>query len=74
MSTKSHSSSPSPWEVESPFLNQELLVGDGDGAWEPRAAALVAESPFADALRSTSRNGTRLHRKAPRRVSRTIRG
>jgi hypothetical protein len=50
MSTKSHSSSPSPWEVESPFLNQELLVGDGDGAWEPRAAALVAESPFADAL------------------------
>src|SRR5262249_44458413 len=37
-------------DPESPFLYHELLVQAPDEAWEPRAAALVAESPFVDAL------------------------
>jgi monoamine oxidase len=39
-----------PGEAESPFLHQELFVKKSEEEWEPRAAALVAESPFAGAL------------------------
>lgn len=52
MSTKSRSSPPLTREFESPFLDHELLVGEGDGEWEPRAAALAGESPFVGALES----------------------
>jgi len=37
-------------EAQSPFLHHELFLTTPDETWEPRAAALVAESPFADAL------------------------
>lgn len=33
-------------EVDSLFLEEELLVGRDEEDWEPRAAALAAESPF----------------------------
>ncbi|MCI0601359.1 MAG: hypothetical protein L0Y60_17955, partial [Beijerinckiaceae bacterium] len=36
--------------LESPFLDEELFVGDSEEEWEPRVAALVAESPFQSAF------------------------
>jgi hypothetical protein len=48
MSIKERSSTDNPGEVESPFLNQELFVAEPEKEWEPRVAALVAESPFRD--------------------------
>jgi len=35
---------------ESPFLDKELFVREASPAWEPRADALVAASPFLDEL------------------------
>jgi len=37
-------------EVESPFLDEELFVGESEEEWEPRAAALAAETPFQTAF------------------------
>ena len=37
-------------EAESPFLDQSLFAAGLEEEWEPRVAALVAESPFASAL------------------------
>ena len=48
MSTKERSPSDNSGEVESPFLDQELFVAKFEEEWEPRVAALVAESPFPD--------------------------
>ncbi|MGH9890601.1 MAG: flavin monoamine oxidase family protein [bacterium] len=45
-----HSSTDYSGEAESPFLHQELFVKRSEEEWEPRAAALVAESPFVGAL------------------------
>ena len=42
---RSSSSTGDPGEAESPFLHQELFA-KGSEELEPRAAALVAESPF----------------------------
>ena len=39
-----------PGEGESPFLDRDLLAGEAAAEWEPRVAALVAESPFVNAL------------------------
>jgi hypothetical protein len=36
--------------LESPFLDDELFTRESTPDWEPRAAALLAESPFRDAL------------------------
>ncbi|HKQ79439.1 MAG TPA: FAD-dependent oxidoreductase, partial [Blastocatellia bacterium] len=47
---KEHSSGDYPWEAESPFLNQVRFARKSEEEWEPRAAALVAESPFVGAL------------------------
>ena len=44
------SSTDDPGTAESPFLHQELFVKESEVEWEPRAAALVAESPFVGAL------------------------
>ena len=44
------SSTDYPGEAESPFLHQELFAKRSEEEWEPRAAALVAESPFVGAL------------------------
>jgi V8-like Glu-specific endopeptidase len=46
VSTKERLSTDHTGEVETPFLDQELFVGGSEGEWEPRAAALTAESPF----------------------------
>ncbi len=45
-----HSSTDYPGEAESPLFRQESFVGESEEEWEPHAAALVAESPFAGAL------------------------
>jgi monoamine oxidase len=37
-------------EAKSPFLGGDLFTGEAAGEWEPRVAALVAESPFVNAL------------------------
>lgn len=50
MSTKERLPADYMWELESPFLDEELFVGESEEEWEPRAAALAAESPFVDAL------------------------
>jgi monoamine oxidase len=39
-----------PGEAESPFLDRNLFAAGVEEEWEPRLAALVAESPFASAL------------------------
>jgi V8-like Glu-specific endopeptidase len=46
VSTKERSSTDYTGEVESPFLDEELFVGESEQEWEPRVAALAAESPF----------------------------
>jgi monoamine oxidase len=45
-----HSSTDYAREAESPFLHQELFVKRSEEEWEPRAAALAAESPFVGAI------------------------
>jgi hypothetical protein len=50
ISLKEHSSTDYPGEAGSPFLDEELFVGESEEEWEPRAEALVAESPFVGAL------------------------
>jgi monoamine oxidase len=45
-----HSSTDYPEEAESPFLDRNLFAGAAEEEWEPRAAVLVAESPFVSAL------------------------
>jgi monoamine oxidase len=37
-------------EGKSPFLGRDLFAGEAAAEWEPRVAALVAESPFVNAL------------------------
>lgn len=37
-------------DLESPFLSEELFVGESKEEWEPRVAALVTESPFRQAF------------------------
>lgn len=46
MSTKGRSSADYTGEVESPFLHEDLFVRESEEEWEPRVAALAAESPF----------------------------
>jgi LAS superfamily LD-carboxypeptidase LdcB len=48
MSIKERSSIHNSGGFESPFLDQELFVGEPEEEWKPRVAALVAESPFRD--------------------------
>ena len=45
-----HSSTDDPGEAESPFLGRNFFVTGTAEEWQPRAAALVSESPFAGAL------------------------
>jgi monoamine oxidase len=45
-----YSSTDSPGEAESPLTYQELFAEGPEEEWEPRAAALVAESPLVGAL------------------------
>ena len=45
-----HLSTDYPGEAESPFLHREFFAERSDEELEPRAAALVAESPFQDAF------------------------
>jgi len=45
-----HSSIDDAAEAESPFLGRNLFATGVEEEWQPRAAALVAESPFAGAL------------------------
>jgi len=45
-----HSTPDYPGEAGSPFLHQELFAKRSEEEWEPRAAALVAESPFVGAF------------------------
>lgn len=45
-----HSSTDYTGEAESPFLDRDLFVAGVDEKWEPRVAALVAESPFVGVL------------------------
>jgi hypothetical protein len=40
--------------LESPFLDDELFTRESAPDWEPRASALVAQSPFLDALAPAS--------------------
>lgn len=47
---RSSTSTDNSGKVESPFLDQELFVAESEEEWEPRVAALVAESPFISAL------------------------
>jgi len=37
-------------DLETPFLKEELFVGESEAGWEARVAALEAESPFQSAL------------------------
>jgi V8-like Glu-specific endopeptidase len=53
VSTKERLSADETGEVESPFLDEELFVGASEEEWEPRAAALAAESPFVEAVTTT---------------------
>jgi hypothetical protein len=46
VSTKERWSNEQTGEAESPFLDEELFVGESEEEWEPRVAALAAESPF----------------------------
>jgi V8-like Glu-specific endopeptidase len=50
VSTKKRLSTDYTGDVESPFLDEELFVGESEEEWEPRVAALEAESPFKSAL------------------------
>src|SRR5688500_17884826 len=44
-------SSPYPrGDLESPFLEGELLLGETEAEWEPRVGRLQAESPFHNAF------------------------
>ena len=44
------SSADDPAEAESPFLGRNFFAAGTAEEWQPRAAALLAESPFVDAL------------------------
>ena len=46
VSTKERLSADYTRKVESPFLDEDHFVGESEQEWEPRVAALVAESPF----------------------------
>ena len=46
MSTRKRSSVDHPWEVESPFLDQELLAAEPEQEPQAHAAATAEESPF----------------------------
>jgi hypothetical protein len=50
VSTKERLSADYTGGVESPFVDEELFVGEFQEEWEPRAAALAAESPFQTAF------------------------
>jgi outer membrane protein OmpA-like peptidoglycan-associated protein len=50
VSTKERSSADYTGKVESPFLDEELFIGESEEEWEPRVAALAAESPFQSAF------------------------
>jgi monoamine oxidase len=39
-----------PGEGESPFLDRDLFAAEAEQEWEPRVAALVAESPYAGGI------------------------
>ena len=45
-----HSSTDDPAETESPFLGRNFFATGTAEDWQPRAAALLSESPFAGAL------------------------